>query len=240
MSVLQAIFRPIRAPLRHWRLTLRHAEQLTPRMRRLQFTSPDLREMQWSPGQDLVLNLPDAPRRHYTIRALRDDVLTIDFVMHGHGAAAQWAQRAQPGIQLDAAGPRGRTRLSETADWHLFIGDETCIPAIFAMLETLPARKRAWAFIEIESDAERQSLTTHGDVHIEWIARNGPARPSALLLDRLKTFEMPPGTGHAYTLGETSGVRAERHWLIDRGWSREQITSEGYWRPGRIGGHDHA
>ena len=29
------------------------------------------------------------------------------------------------------------------------------------------------------------------------------------------------------------------HGLIARGLTRDQIYSEGYWRPGRIGGHDH-
>jgi hypothetical protein len=26
---------------------------------------------------------------------------------------------------------------------------------------------------------------------------------------------------------------------LDRGMSRDQIYAEGYWRPGRVGGHDH-
>jgi NADPH-dependent ferric siderophore reductase len=240
MNVVSEFFRAKRAPLKQWRLIVRDAEQLTPRVRQLRFTAPDLCDMTWVPGQDLVLNLPDAPRRHYTIRALRDDVLTIDFVLHGHGAAAQWAKSARFGDQLVATGPRGRTRLSDAAEWHLFVGDETCIPAIFAMIETLPNGAHAWAFLEVESDAERQSVTTAGDLRVEWIVRNGPARPSALRLDRLKTFETPAGAGHAYVIGETSGVRAQRHWLLANGWSKERITSEGYWRPGRVGGHDHA
>ncbi len=32
---------------------------------------------------------------------------------------------------------------------------------------------------------------------------------------------------------------AQRHHLIGRGFTRDRISSEGYWRPGRIGGHDH-
>ncbi len=55
----------------------------------------------------------------------------------------------------------------------------------------------------------------------------------------VQDFSLPPGKGHAYIIGETSNVRRQRHALIARGLPRNQISSEGYWRPGRIGGHDH-
>jgi NADPH-dependent ferric siderophore reductase len=224
---------------RAWRLTVLGAEQVTPRVRNLTFTAPDLGEMDWAPGQDLVLNLPDAPRRHYTIRFLTNGVLAIDFVLHGHGAAAAWAMQAKPGDEIEALGPRGRTRLAQDADWHLFVGDETCLPAIFAMAETLPAGARAWAFLEVESEAERQAVFSPGTLHITWVTRGGPAAPDDLLLKCVQGFAAPAGRGHAYIIGETSGVRAQRQWLMQNGWDRDQITAEGYWRPGRVGGHDH-
>lgn len=34
-------------------------------------------------------------------------------------------------------------------------------------------------------------------------------------------------------------VGAQRRHLIARGLTRAQISPEGYWRPGRVGGHDH-
>jgi NADPH-dependent ferric siderophore reductase len=227
------------ATMRVWRLKVQGAEQVTPLMRRLHFTAPDLADMTWLPGQDLVLNLPDAPRRHYTIRSLKDGVLSIDFVLHGHGAAAQWAATAAAGDRVEAHGPRGRTRLLDGADWRLFVGDETCIPGIFAMLEALPKGARAFAFLEIADDAERQAVDGPRDLELEWVVRGGPARPNDLLLRRLQRFQPPAGAGHAYIIGETSGVRAERQWLLESGWPRERITAEGYWRPGRVGGHDH-
>jgi NADPH-dependent ferric siderophore reductase len=225
--------------LRLWRLSVRETEAVTPRTRRLKFAAPDLADLAWKPGQNLVLNLPDAPRRHYTIRAIRDGLLSIDFVLHGHGAAANWAEGAKPGDRVEALGPRGRTRLAEDADWHLFVGDETCIPGIFAMIEALPKGARAFAVLEVETEDEQQNVATEADLTIDWVVRGGPARPNELLLHRLKTFQAPPGDGHAYVIGETSGVRAERHYLLEQGWPKERITAEGYWRPGRVGGHDH-
>ena len=34
-------------------------------------------------------------------------------------------------------------------------------------------------------------------------------------------------------------MRAQRQGLIARGLPKTQIAAEGYWRPGRVGGHDH-
>ena len=37
--------------LRVWRLTVRENREVTPRVRRLSFTAPDLGEMAWRPGR---------------------------------------------------------------------------------------------------------------------------------------------------------------------------------------------
>jgi NADPH-dependent ferric siderophore reductase len=59
------------------------------------------------------------------------------------------------------------------------------------------------------------------------------------LIEALEAFQPPPGVGQACVIGETSTVRAQRQGLIARGLPKSQIAAEGYWRPGRVGGHDH-
>ena len=227
---------------RVWRMTVVSKTALTPRMTRVVFSVPDVNELDWKRGQDLVLELPSGAgvtRRHYTIRAIdvAKRMLTIDFVTHGHGASAEWLNGADEGSAIDAVGPRGHTYV-RPADWHLFVGDETAIPGILAMLEGLPAGTPATAYIEIADDAERQSAPT--DARIVWLSRKGaPPGPGRILSDAVEAFALPPGRGHAYVIGETSNVRAIRQRLVARGLARDQIAAEGYWRPGRIGGHDH-
>ncbi|HEY4943638.1 MAG TPA: siderophore-interacting protein [Rhizomicrobium sp.] len=229
---------------RVWRLHVTGKTQLTPHMLRVEFKGADLNELVWKRGQDLVLELPIGDgaivRRHYTIRD-HDPVartLAIDFVLHGSSPAGDWARAARPGDSIAAAGPRGHTYIRD-ADWHLFTGDETCIPAIFAMLEGLAPGAKAFAFIEIADDGERQAVS--GDAKIVWLPRGGaPAGPSRILFDAVEAFAFPPRHGHAYVIGETSNVRAIRQRLLERGLGKEQTCAEGYWRPGRIGGHDHA
>ncbi len=238
---------PRRPPGRLWPLTVVETAEITPHMRRVIFTGDTLGELDHKPAQDIVLIIPqpngEPARRHYTIRwhdkaAKR---LAIDFVLHdATSPAMRWVLRAKPGDKIEAQGPRGRTVINPEADWHLFTGDETCLPGIFAMLESLPADAHACAFLEVENEGEAQKLNPKADVKLEWIFRGGAAKPaSAALIERLKSFQFPPGTGQAYVIGETSTVRAQRQGLIARGFDKARIAAEGYWRPGRQGGHDH-
>ena len=133
-------------------------------MTRVEFFVPDVNQLDWKRGQDLVLELPigtGTARRHYTIRDIdaAKRILTIDFVAHGHGASAEWLRAAREDSAIDAAGPRGHTYV-RPADWH---------SAPFARLQALPTgaravtewsnRDRAWADIaagirRVASDAK--------------------------------------------------------------------------------------
>jgi NADPH-dependent ferric siderophore reductase len=229
---------------RAWPLTVTGVEQITPRLVRVLFEGDDLDELVWRRGQDVVLEIPlddgSLARRHYTIRDHKGRALAIDFVQHGDSPAGRWVRAAKPGVRIDAVGPRGRTVVNGSADWHLFLGDETSVPAISAMLEGLPRGTRTFAFIEIGREDDKLAIATDADATLEWLSRGGlPAGPNPVLLERLERFSLPGGRGHAYITGETSTVRALRHHLLARGMGKDQIAAEGYWRPGRIGGHDH-
>jgi len=235
-----------RPPLGRWPLTVVGAVDVTPRMRRVSLVGETLDGFVYRPGQDLVLNLPsgrgDTVRRHYTIRRFdaQEGRLEIDFVLHGASPATNWARGAELGDAIIAEGPRGRTSVRGPADWRLFTGDETALPGIAAMIERLPAGEHAVAFIEVAGPEEEQPIETAARLDLTWLHRGGPPRaPSLGLMQALTTFQFPPGIGQACIIGETSTVRAQRQGLIARGFAKDRIAAEGYWRPGRVGGHDH-
>lgn len=227
-------------------LTVVEAQDLTPQMRRVTVRLEGETPFEPRAGQDLVMMLPDGAgglgRRHYTIRAYRprSRELDIDVVIHSRDTpGARWALNAASGDRVIAFGPRGRNVVQPGADWRLFVGDETALPAILAMLEELPPGAKAQAVIEIADEAERQEPGANAQA-IEWIVRGGPAEPaSPRLIEALASRELPAGEGHIYVLGETSTIRRQRQDLLARGLSKTQIFGEGYWRPGRLGGHDH-
>ena len=232
---------------RPWTLKVLKAFDITPHMRRVQLTGDNLDEFQPRAGQEIVLQLrgdgAEPARRHYTIRRFdrARKIIDVDFVLHGHRTpGVAWALDAKPGDLLDIRGPRGRIAIDDTADWYLFLGDETAIPAIFGLIESLPAKAKVCAFIEIGGDQERQSVETAAQLDLKFLPRSGVAPgPNDILAKALASFVLPEGKGQAFTLGETSNIRTLRHSLVERGLDRAQIYSEGYWRPDRIGGHDH-
>jgi NADPH-dependent ferric siderophore reductase len=246
-SQLQTLKQPRqKPPLRSWTFRVVDSFDVLSNMRRVILTADDVDEFAYKPGQALVLMVPlpggETGRRDYTIRNM-DPVaktISIDFLLHGDTPAPTWAREAKPGDTLEARGPRGGTVLRPEADWHLLTGDETCIPAIAHILETMPAQAKAFVFIEVADRSGEIALESQAHAAIRWVHRNGaPAGPSEIMNRVVQDFLLPPGTGHAYIIGETSNVRRQRHTLIARGLTRDQISSEGYWRPGRIGGHDH-
>ena len=235
-----------RPNLPSWTLRVSDAYDLAAPFRRVIFTCDTIADLTYKPGQDFALFLPlgngEVGRRHYTIRSIDREKgeIAIDFVMHGKTPGPEFARNAQPGDTIEAKGPRGRTHVREDADWHLFTGDETCLPGILHMLETLPEGASAFAFIEVQKEEEQQPVETRANAQVEWIVRGDIAPgPNSLILDRLSSFDLPDGQGQAYIIGETSNVRAQRHHLVARGLGKDRIASEGYWRPGREGGHDH-
>jgi NADPH-dependent ferric siderophore reductase len=224
------------------RTALHHAvvnavRDVTPRMRRITLTADSFGTIQPRPAQDVELILLDDTgrrvKRRYTIRHARAEACAwhIDVVLHGHGPGARWGEAAGVGDGVDLFGPRGRLVLTD-ADWHLFVGDESALPAISALVEALPPDQQAIALVEIEDEAEK--LPIGEDVQLRWLYRHGvdPGRPDLLAaaIDRLRR---PPGTGHAYLLGETRAVVALRQRIQEFGLTNEQMYVKGYWNLGR-------
>lgn len=226
--------------------TVTDAFDTEPRMRRIVLSLGENTRLDYQPGQAVVMMIPLADgtfgRRDYTIRFADQarGTITVDFLKHGDTPGPVWAQAAKPGDTIEIKGPRGRTVFDATADWHLMSGDETCIPAIAHMLEHAPRGAKVFAFIEIDTPADRIAFETEAELELRWVDRNGvPAGPSALMSDAIAAFALPEGRGKAYLIGETSNVRQQRRDLVARGIPKSDVLSEGYWRPGRIGGHDH-
>jgi NADPH-dependent ferric siderophore reductase len=214
--------------------------RLTPHMQRIRLTAPELDGFRFDPGQDVMLlvgadgNRP--VRRRYTVRALDPGrrLLTIDVVLHGAGPGERWVRAAAAGDRIEGIGPRGKITTSLTADWHLFIGDESALPAIFAMTESLPGDSVATVVLEIPEQADEQELLSPARTRVSWLHRLGaPAGDPAALVAEASEVELPPGRGHAYLLGEARVVLALREVLSRRGLRPDQMSPKAYWGRGR-------
>ncbi|MQA17256.1 MAG: siderophore-interacting protein [Pseudonocardiaceae bacterium] len=211
---------------------------LTPRMTRIRLTGHGLHGIGATPGQTVKLLVPGpdtgAPvSRDYTVRGYDDAAATmdIDFVLHGDGPAATWARRAEAGQTLEFVGPSGRYWPDPTADWLLFVGDETAMPAMLAMVESLPEHARAYLYLEVADAAEEQPVGTAARPDVRWLHR-GDADPgtSTVLEDAVQEAALPPGHGRIWVAGHTPTVhRIRAHLLEARGIDRRDLYVRGFW-----------
>jgi NADPH-dependent ferric siderophore reductase len=174
-------------------------------------------------------------QRTYTVRGWDAGTreLSVDFVHHGdEGVAGPWAANAQPGDELVFGGPGGAYAPAEDADWHLLAGDESALPAIATALERLPAGARAYAFVEVDGEADEQKIETAADAEIVWLHRDGAPVGSGLVR-AVSGLEFPAGDVHAFVHGEAGFVKELRRVLrVERGVARERLSISGYWRLG--------
>jgi len=216
------------------------SSQLSPHMQRLQLTAPELDSFSYRPGQDVMLLVAAdgtrPVRRRYTIRQLdrARRLLTLDIVLHGDGPGERWVRSAQAGDRVEGIGPRGKVFPSPEADWHLFMGDEAAMPAILAMTESLPGDSEATVVIEIPEAADEQEFSAAARIRLSWLHRLGrPAGEAHELAAEAADVELPPGSGHAYLLGEAKVVLRLREILAGRGLAQDQMSPKAYWGRGR-------
>jgi NADPH-dependent ferric siderophore reductase len=216
------------------------ARLLTPHMQRLELTAPELDGFSYRPGQDVMLLVAAdgrrPVRRRYTIRNFdaAAATLTMDVVLHGDGPGERWVRAARAGDRIEGIGPRGKVFPSPAADWHLFMGDEAALPAMFAMTESLPGDSEATLVVEVPDVADEQELLAPARTRVSWLHRLGaPAGDPAALVAEAREVELPPGQGHAYLLGEASVVLAMREILASRGMPQDQMSPKAYWGRGR-------
>ncbi|MBT2596136.1 siderophore-interacting protein [Arthrobacter sp. ISL-72] len=215
--------------------------------------------------------------------------IDIDFVLHsagegtsvtdghstadGHsGPGSEWAAGAAIGMDAVIIGPdvtaiTGATAPGETGiRWEprgtahvLLVGDETAVPAISSILETLPANISGHAFLEVPDPEDFQSISTPSSVLITWLARATTDSPRGALLEAAVRSTMVPagsttapvrntngrdtnggdaygGDTYAWVAAEAATVKALRRYLVDEaGLDPKRSEFRAYWSLGKAG-----
>ena len=250
--IVQTIHR-VMHEIKRRRLEVLRVVDLTPRMRRITLGGPELagfvslgtddhvkllfpqNAAEQAALETLVLgagkdNGPMPAMRDYTPRRIDLDALEldIDFVLHGDGPAATWAEQAKPGQFLHIGGPRGSMIVPDIFDSYLLIGDETALPAIARRLEGLAANRRALVIVEVENGAEQQRLESAAQINVIWVLREGGRNN---LLKTVKQLQVPSGNLYAWVATESKVSRQIRRVLLDEhGLSEQSVKAVGYWR----------
>jgi NADPH-dependent ferric siderophore reductase len=161
--------------------------------------------------------------------------LDLDVVLHGAGPASEWAAVAAPGRSAAISGPGRGYTVDRDAPAFLLAGDESAIPAISQLMETLPPATSVQVAIEVAAPDGRVALPEHRGATITWHDL-GPGAPGGdALVAAVRDLEIAPGT-RIWAAGEAAAVQRIRRYLSDElAIPRGQTTVRGYWKRGRAG-----
>ncbi|HEY8359130.1 MAG TPA: siderophore-interacting protein [Ramlibacter sp.] len=182
------------------------------------------------PGGDGAPVMRDYTPRRFDAQARE---LTIEFALHGAGAAAEWAGQARPGQRVSVAGPRGSFVVPMDYAWHLLVGDDSALPAIARRLEELPAGARAIVVAQVADAGDRRAFESRADIDVQWVAQ--PQQ----LVDAVRALALPAGEGYAWCAAESGIAAALRRVLVDeKGHDRHAIRAAAYWKRGAVAHHE--
>ena len=133
---------------------------------------------------------------------------------------------------MTIGGPRGSFIIPLDCDWHLFIGDETALPAVARRLEELPACARAMLLLQAADIADQRVFKTAANVSLQWV------RSDHELLAAVRALALPRGDGYAWCAGEAAVMASVRRVLVEeKDHDRHAIRAAAYWQRGAVGHH---
>ncbi|ENY70415.1 siderophore-interacting protein [Aeromonas diversa] len=241
-------------------LTVTRITELSPGLRRLTLSSPDLADYPFTcggahikimlprPGQsEIVLPTPtpQGPRwedpatrpiiRTFTLRAFRREQLEldIDFALHGElGPASHFALHAVPGDRLAISGPGGPTPMLQEADNYYMAGDLTALPAICAMAEVMSPQAKGEILLLVPHRDEIQEIPLPSGVTQTWFV--GEPDQTAPLVEHFIRLPIAPEASYFWFGGEEGLVLPLRqHIRRTLDVDRRRVYAVPYWRHGK-------
>jgi len=222
-----------------WPTTVSAVVDPNPRIRRITLTADQFVHFAPSgPDECFGLMVPTGDRLHlrwYTVATHRPERGEIDvcFVLHDHaGPGVAWARGARLGDRVGYRASGSAYRDPGPDSRQLLLGDETSLPALAAIMESLPDSRAVHAIVELP-DPSYADLGADQDpeLGIEWAYRGADAAGRQLLTAARAVGPAPGGRlDYVWVCGESGGVKAVRRHLVQAGMDRRRITFSGYWR----------
>jgi NADPH-dependent ferric siderophore reductase len=212
-------------------------EDIGPAFRLVTLGGPALRNIEWTAGDKLQIQLGGWIQRTYTPMDwdAKNGRTRILAYLHGRGPGAHWARTLRQGDACVVFGPRKSIRLAGSRSPVIVCGDETSLglaaalagqrpPAevlgvfeVSAPAETMPVIER------LRLDGARVCARLDNDGHLAELGNN-----LAALLDTHATADIVL-TGKAATIQHLSRL------LQRRGTAAGRRQAKAYWAPGKTG-----
>lgn len=186
-------------------------------------------------------HLPEEARpevRWYTVRDHRPEAgeIDVDVVTHGDaGPGSSWVLGAEVGSVAGFQTGTAAYRTEGTGGPQLIAGDETAVPAISRILESLPEGVTAHVFVEVPSAADVPPLPQADGATLTVVER-GDGAPGSALVPAVEQADLPVLTS-AWVAGEQKAVAGvRRHVTGSLGVEKRAIYHCAYWILGRARG----
>jgi len=211
--------------------SVRRAELLGPRFRRIVLGGSELRDVRWAPGDKLQLFLPGVGTRTYTpvrwdTAAGETELLAF---LHGEGPGARWAGGVEPGAAIRCFGPRGSLAVGGPAP-AIVVGDETSLGLAVAN------GAAALAILEATDPAAVEpALDALGFRGVRLIHRRVDEGHLPVLADAVQeALRSRPGARLVLS-GRAAAIQGVRRALRERGVALAGVRAKAYWAPGKRG-----
>ncbi len=218
-------------------LTVASVEPLSPTMVRVVLDGDALRSIDPLPGQDLMLTVPGVEpkvRRRWTMR--RHDkaagTVWLDIALHEVEGISD-LHRGPVGGAVEAIGPRGKVHIEPTATHHHFLGDQSFLPAAFAMAESVQPPAGVVVTLAVPEGPDRLAVDLPtSQSGVRWVDPTAVPDLARALVETAAIGGGIPGAV-AYVGGEMALVTSIRSLLVtELGWDREAVKPKPYWRRG--------
>jgi NADPH-dependent ferric siderophore reductase len=220
-------------------LTVVAVRTLTPTLVRVDLEGDGLRGLTAEAGQDLMLTATTTSpvvRRRWTMRDLDPaaGTVSLDVVVHPEVAGASGLHLAAPGDVVEAIGPRGKVHLVPQAREHHFLGDQSFLPAAYAMAEAVVGPATAVVTLTVPSADDRLPLSAAAcPAGTTWVDAAGDDEATGRALLAASGLGDHEDGVVAYVGGEMTLAATIRSALVkDHGWPREALFPKPYWRRG--------
>lgn len=222
--------------MRHFDVTFESATRVSENFTRVRITSEhfdthspvapaDAFKLSLIPQNEANLIRRVFQMRALTVRDFDHSAGALDFDVATHpGVIKRWLDRVSPGDVVTFYGFRHEWVVDDSMAHAIFAGDTSALPAIAAILDSLPDHWTATAVVATHP-GDRPLIAPRSGVDVHW------TDDDAELLPLLRELPAPAGASNVWIAAEAGITRELRHHATSTwGVSRDDLHAAAYWK----------
>jgi ferric-chelate reductase (NADPH) len=214
------------------------SEDLNAMFRILTLGGDALKEVQWTPGDKIQIQLGGWVQRTYTPLDWdpAQGLTRILAFLHGDGPGTQWAREARVDDDCTFFGPRRSIDLTQLQAPAILFGDETSFGLAAVLKNRVSAQHRVDMVFEVSTPVESRSVIERlglGEVHTSTRAQNDAHL--AGIEDRIRALLDARQPMQFVLTGKSTSIQRIRRWLRQHGSASPRFQNKAYWAPGKKG-----